>query len=351
MGYYDDEYHDDEYHDDYEYTDLENQRSTAEESVWLLYEDFSKSSISEALESAGLIAESNPIFDGNMEKLIFSHGNDNEVYSPSEIRFTEQIAQVFMYSEFYKELFDKSMVCRVIAARIEETGNNALMPCIAFEKIANKAFDGFNIFMFVANDSVFFGCKLFDNDGLVDCALTNPIYTESQYEQTIDEFIYASGFDSFIDYYEQIWHTVSLLYYQGDNYYEDTLLKRRGIRYAYLDELDELGKFLGVDLSGERRRYYDSFYYEIKQSYLNVVEEVCKSLSFIQSNRVNTFELVADANEMLQQAEKNEERTENIKKTVDTSNDSGEDEVDKDLKGLLNNPEEVIKQLKKRRGL
>ena len=334
MGYFDDDY--EEY---YEYEDRL-------EPVEIVSESFSESLITEKLLSAGLVSDSAPRFSGSMEKLVFVYGDDKEVYSTSEIRFIEQIDKVFVYSDFAKTLKKYTMPCRIIATRIDNSGHDAITDCVSFEKIINKAFDGFNIFFFVTVESVYFGCRLFDK-GNYDCTLSNPIMEEEQFEQVLEAFLYTAESEDFLDYYQQIKHVISIGQeeYLG---YEDSVVSKKGA--SYLDALDDISRALGVDVSGAKCRYWNDFYGEQEPSFSSILDEVCEDLSFIQSKRINIYEMLFEADEAMRQAEAAEAANQAIRDSFDI--DIYERSYyDEEAQSLLDDPEEMIKLLKKRRGI
>ena len=227
MGYYDDYY--EEPYDGYE---------ERIEPVNLVAEGCTESDITDALMTAGLISEKRPKLICNMEKLVFVHGDPNEVYSPAEIRFTESIDKVYVYSDFFMNLNKGSMACRVIAARINCDGYNALKACVSFEKIIDKALDGFNIFFFVTNESVMFGCKVFDKAGKSDCTLSKPIMSQVEFEQIQDELSFLGNSDEFMDFYNYYLQVITCSNYQDDDY-EMLIIKKRGMQFAYLEETEK----------------------------------------------------------------------------------------------------------------
>lgn len=339
MGYYDD--------DDSEYIDRYHERIVP---VELISESFSEADITNALQSAGLILEKTPKYTGNMERLVFVYGDDNEVYSSAEIKYTEKVDKVFMYSDFNKTMHQGAMVCRVIAAQINEKGHEAVASCVAFEKIVNKALDGFNIFFFVAEDSVFFGCRVFEKNSKYDCALSNPIKEEHVFEQMSEDLMYSSDMERFMDYYG---HIRSIITSDQDDSlsYEDILLRRRGMTQSYLDDLDAIGDALGVDFSGEKERYSNMFNEDQEESFIAILDTVCENLAFIKSNRVNTYEMLFEADEMMRQAEQVEAENEKMSQTEFQEREDNDDTSDDEARALLEDPEEMIKLLKKRRGL
>ncbi len=339
MGYYDDDY--EEPYDGYE---------ERIEPVNLVAEGCTESDITDALLAASLISEKRPKLICNMEKLVYVHGDPNEVYSPAEIRFTESIDKVYVYSDFFMNLNKGSMACRVIAARICCDGHNALKACVSFEKIIDKALDGFNIFFFVTDESVLFGCKVFDKAGKSDCTLSRPIMTQMEFEQIQDELSFLGNSDEFMDFYNYYRRVITCGNSQDDDY-EMLIIKRRGLQFAYLEEIDDLGRELGVDMIREKERYRQMFEADPIASFATLLEEVEDSLSFIKSNRVNTYEMLFEADEMMRQAEEAEAENERLVVQAALENPVSDDVHDTEAEALLDNPEEMIKLLKKRRGI
>lgn len=339
MGYYDDYY--EEPYDGYE---------ERIEPVNLVAEGCTESDITDALMTAGLISEKRPKLICNMEKLVFVHGDPNEVYSPAEIRFTESIDKVYVYSDFFMNLNKGSMACRVIAARINCDGYNALKACVSFEKIIDKALDGFNIFFFVTNESVMFGCKVFDKAGKSDCTLSKPIMSQVEFEQIQDELSFLGNSDEFMDFYNYYLQVITCSNYQDDDY-EMLIIKKRGMQFAYLEETDKLGRDIGVDMVREKECYRKMFETDPEESFAALLEEVEESLLFIKSNRVNTYEMLFEADEMMRRVEAAEAENDRLAIQAALENPVSEEVYDTEAEALLDDPEEMIKLLKKRRGL
>lgn len=229
MDYYDDEVYYGKYYEDEECT----------EPISLIGEGFNEEALTDIILSAGLTSEKRPKYAGNMEKLVFMYGEDSEVYSPAEIRFIEKIENVLVYQEFTKTINGGDMICRAIVTRFNMTGHNALRACVSFEKIIDKALDGFNIFFFVTEDNVYLGCRIFDKTGKRDCVLSNPIKDEYELEQLIDELAYLTKFSSFIKYYNNF----QMIVMEGQDEYEDyeqMIMRRRGMQISYLENISSV---------------------------------------------------------------------------------------------------------------
>lgn len=339
MEYYDDDY--EKIYDGYE---------EHIEPVNLVAEICTESDITDALLTAGLISEKKPKLICNMEKLVYVHGDPTEVYSPIEIQFTENIDTVYVYSDFFMNLNEGSVACRVIAVRIDCDGYNALRACVLFEKIIDKALDGFNIFFFVTDESVLFGCKIFDKTGKRDCTLSKPIMSQMEFEQIQDELSFLGKYNEFMNFYNYYCKVITYGNSQDDDY-EMLIIKRRGIQFTYLEEIDELSRDIGVDMTREKERYRQIFEESQVVSFAALLEEVEDGLSFIKSNKINTYEMLYDANEMIKQAEEAEAENDKLAIQAALENPVSEDVHDTEAEALLDDPEEMIKLLKKRRGI
>lgn len=309
------------------------------EPVNLVAEDCTEKDITDALLATGLISEKRPKLICNMEKLVYVHGDPNEVYSLAEIRFTESIDTVYVYSDFFMNLNKGSMACRVIAARICCDGYNALKACVSFEKIIDKALDGFNIFFFVTEESVLFGCKIFDKTGKSDCTLSRPIMTQMEFEQIQDELSFLGSSDEFMDFYNNYRRVITCDNSQDDDY-EMLIIKRRGLQFAYLDEIDNLGRELGVDMIREKERYRQMFEVDHEVSFEALLEEVEDSLSFIKSNRVNTYEMLFEADEIMRKVEKTEAENDRLAQQPVWADPVQQFTSDVEIETLLSDPEE-----------
>lgn len=338
MGYYDDD------------EELYYCYSECIEPVSLVVESCTEKDISYTLMEAGLIQDTTPRLVCSMEKLVFVHGDPNEVYSPAEIRFTERIEKVLVYPDFFKSMNRGSMACRVIAAKLSCSGNDAIKTCVSFEKITDKALDGFNIYFFVTEDSVFYGCRIFDKTGKSDCTISVPIKTEAVFNQMQEELAVYVDAEGFLDFYNQFVQTLTSDNWSYDDY-ERMIIKRRGIQMSYLEEIDKIGREIGVDLSREKERYWQQFEDVRELSFADILADVEESLSFIKSNRVNTYEMLFEAEEMMRQADEAEAENERLAMQVATENPMNENVQDTEAEALLDDPEEMIKLLKKRRGI
>ena len=341
MGYYDDE----EYFENYNY-DYEERIEPLN-----LIEEYSEDTVSDFMYMAGLTSGKRSAYTGNMEELVFALGEKSEIYSSAEIRFIERVDEVFVYPDFTKALGSGEMRCRAIATKFDFSGHDALRACVSFEKIIDKALDGFNVFLFVTEDSVFIGSRIFDKTGKRDCALSSPITNEHDLEKFLDEFSILTGIDSFMDYYDHFLMSIMDGQYQ-DFDYEKTVMLRRGLQIAYIEDISRLEQDTGISFYKEKERYWRQFHDEPEESFISLLQEVEESLAFIKSNRVNTYEMLYEAEEMMRQAEEIEAENERLSNIPTKDLVRNEDtNTDKEAEALLDDPDAIIKLLKKRRGI
>ena len=311
--------------------------------------DFDLEKQQELLMQAGIIPDKQLKYQLSMERLVFAEGDPNEVYTQLEIQFTERFPNVCVFREYEKQLNNGTITCRTISTTIESVGYEAICDCIEFEKIINKALDGFNIFFFVANECIYFGCRLYDKDSTKDCFLSFPLVYESELEAFLDGIMYCVDIDDFATYYANIVHSIAETTKEFD-YYEDRQLRNRAKSIIYLEGLEDVERSLGIDCSSEKISYYESQEISVSERFSDQLSYAIDELSFIKSTKVNTYEMLFDADEMMRMALNAEEKME---KMSAESTEAHTEPVDSDAEAtaLVNDPEEMIKLLKKRRGL
>lgn len=287
------------------------------------------------------------VYSGKMGKYVFLHGDLNEVYSKFEIEYIEKIECIHVFSDYYFQKQQGRVSCRVIAARIYDKGTACITSCLKFEKIIDKAIDGFNIFFFVSDDAVYFGCRLFEvTDG---CILTLPIKKVEQMQSFMEDMYYISYENGFIDYYIQIRDAIDSL-----TEVQKSVNKVIESQTSILDHLDILSKLEGefnVDLSHLKWMRFEFIYgsYNEEKTIDELYKECQDELLFIHSTKMNTIEMIFEAEEILRLAEEAERQREEI--ITETFNKWNNEQHDSEAESLLDNPEEVIKLLKNRRGL
>ena len=200
--------------------------------------------------------------------------------------------------------------CRIIAAK--DTGTETLSFSIAFTKIMNKASNGFNICFVVSKEGILFTCRSFSNSR--GYYISNIIENEEQLVAAYDGFLGDPKSDSFIDYY---------------NYIREAIQFRSENSASELLELDN----------------------RIRQPYAIRVIEADEYLFRIEPTKVNTLEMLFEAEELERIAFETEKKNEELLEKNDSISSNDKEIVTAETKAMLNDPEKMIKQLKKERGI
>lgn len=307
--------------------------------------DFTIDEVTTVLRNIGLINEKNICREEQMEKYIFLYGDEQEVYNREERKFIEGVGNIFIYREFHKKTKRGTMPCRVIAAEIETI--EPIKSSVFFMKEINKAIGGYTVFFIKANSEFYIGMRLFGHNVKEDCMLSGPIVTCEDMEEICDRLMFVPDCYDFVSYYSAM---ASALEYMSEKYedYDAQIIKRRGIQYPYLEMLSDIEKIFGLSVSKEKIRYYDSFEMEPEKNFLCVLKETYSELNFIESFKANTVEMLFEAEEMAQLAARTEEEH-----NLFLANHQEEEikEYDSEIKDYLDDPEMMIKLLKKKKNL
>lgn len=307
---------------------------------------FSAEYVTQLLTEYSVLSDAGIRYEGKLQPYIFLYGNTSEVYTEPEITYINSVDNVIIYSDYTVETKRAHISSRVVAAALT-SNDNILQRCIALEKIIDKATDGLNIFFLVSPGGVFIGCSgILVNER--DYILSKPARTKDELDEIMEGFLYLSTAQGFVEYYSILRQSI-LPENKALPNFEDKVRLRRGPEIAYLNMLSEIEREFHLSMSRERERYLNSF--EQKQpesSYLEELEEAESTLFAIKSNKVNTMEMLFDAEEMEKLSEKTEKENEELVKRTSELESPKESSVTSEM---LNDPEAVIKLLKRKRGL
>ena len=237
--------------------------------------------------------------------------------------------------------------CRIVSAKID---NNMYIVSsgIAFTKIMNKAIDGLNIGFVISEEGILFTGRLFEQGNNIGCYVSDLIKTEEQYVEIAAELIFGDLYDSFIDYYSYI---KSVIHYTDEPIpYGETLRGAHRIPYTYIEELQDLGEHMGISFAREIERCFFDNEEPEELPYCEKVKECEEYLFKIESSRVNTMEILFEAEEMERLASEAEQKNDEMLQQ-NNGDENAENEIDEETKALLDDPEGMIKMLKKKRGI
>lgn len=308
--------------------------------------EFTEEDIAHVLECMGLVNAQESCLIEPMDKFIFLHGDEQEVYNKEERDFIENVGEIYIYKEFCKKAKRGIITCRIIAAEVN--GVNEIKNSLFFMKEINKAIGGFTIFFIKAGVNFYIGIRAFNKDENDDCIISKPIVLVEDFEEMADKLSYVTDSDDFIDYYRTLVDAIEENNLALTDYDRQIEIKR-GIQYSYLNILSEISHIYKVSFSGEIERYYKSFEGIEGNDYLSIVKESIAELSFIKSFKANTMEMLFEADEMMELAKKTEEENEIF---IGNQNEKNyNEENNSDMMKYLDNPELMIKMLKQRKGI
>lgn len=310
------------------------------------YQEYSVEIAADLLLPTGLLIDKTTQYVGNLEKFVFLKGNTSEVYSKSEIDFIDGVSDFCVFKEFQKKTKRSTIPCRIISARIDNM--DVVSAGIAFTKIMNKALDGMNVGFIVSKEGLLFTGRLFEQGNNIRCFVSDLIRTKEQYDEMVSELIFGDLYDSFIDYYayiKSVLHCIEKIVPYGE-----ILRGVHRVPYTYIKGLQDLEDHIGVNFAREIKRCFFENEEPGELPYCERVKECEEYLFKIESSRVNTMEILFEAEEMerlaLEAEKKNDKLFQQSNKDEDTEN-----AIDEETKALLEDPEDVIRMLKKKRGI
>lgn len=319
--------------------------SICDDFVLNAYQEYSVDTAADLLLPMGFLIDKTTQYSESLEKFVFLRGNTSEVYSKSEIDFIDGVDDFCIFRDFFKKTRKGMVPCRITSAKIDNM--DIVSAGIAFTKILNKAIDGFNIGFVVSEEGILFTGRLFEQ-GNIGCFVSDLIKTEEQYDAVVSKLIFADLYDGFVDYYSYI---KSVLHCTEEVIpYRENLRGAHRIPYTYIEELQDLEEHKGVSFAREIERCFIDNEEPEELPYCEKVKECEEYLFKIESSRVNTMEILFEAEEMERLASEAEKKNdEMLQQSSDGEN--AENDIDEETKALLDDPEGMIKMLKKKRGI
>lgn len=315
---------------------------SADEMIEKLNNNFGALQVSDFLEKSGLLQDKQLCMTEELQRLIFLHGNQEEVYTVIERKFIEQVGDVYIFPEFNKKTKRGNMPCRFIAVDLSKWQDD-IYNAVFFMKIIIKAFSGFSLFVIKSNDGIHLGARLFDKTEWKNCTLSK---VDDLYG-ILAGLVWENDTGDFFDFYNSVIEAIAPVV---DNHigYEEKILKSRGVQAGYIDMLNEIENIYGESILHELERYRDTFEEVEEQGFAEIVEECMEDLKIIRSTKVNTIEMLFEAEELEKIAEKTEEQRHiGFESFIDSNGESDY----KVFEELDDDPEMIIKKLKSLRGL
>lgn len=320
--------------------------SVCDDFVLSAYQEYSVDTVADLLLPTGFLIDRTTQYSGSLEKFVFLKENTSEVYSKSEIDFIDGILDFCIFRDFYKKIRKGMIPCRIVSAKIDNL--DIVSAGIAFTKILNKAIDGLNIGFVISEEGILFTGRLFEQGNNIGCYVSDLIKTEEQYDEIVAGLIFGDLYDNFVDYYSYI---KSVIHYTDEPIpYGETLRRAHRIPYTYIEELQDLEENMGISFAREIERcLFDNEELE-ELPYCEKVKECEEYLFKIESSRVNTMEILFEAEEMERLASEAEQKNDEMLQQSN-GDEKTENDIDEETKALLDDPESMIKLLKKKRGI
>lgn len=282
----------------------------------------------EFLSSIYLTNTENVSYIGSLEKLVYTIGDTSEIYTRNERNFIEKIKNVVVFSPFVVEGKRSNISCNIISVELPEF-SDSIYSSIAFMKICNKALDGFNIYLLVSKEAIYIGQDDLESTNTLGCKLSYPIMSNIDWDRLQDTFLYVDT-KNFQYYYNSLSDAITSI----DDCYEDSISLDDG--QYYFDE--EADKYVFLSYSSFRNKTEPKPLEESINDFDDEVQYSKESLSYIKTNKVNSLELLMDA-EFIEQS--------SIDQDIPIVHQPSED-IDDSLinESMLDDPEALIKLLK-----
>lgn len=305
-----------------------------------LNDEFTVDNLNELLVESEIM-ESNAIGrNESFSKLVFWDNENEEIYSHQEIALIEKIDNIIIFPDFEKKFSKGKMKCRYLGVDLSEE-NFGLYSAVLFMKIVIKAFPGFNIFIIKLKDGLHLGIQKYDKVDYRNCTLCEA----NRFKEILESIIWEKD-NNFMDYYFSMIEYISPIDTSAKSY-DDSEMMKEGIQYDYIEMLLDLENKYNVSTDDEIRRYLGLFNDNPIISFKQLLDDTVEELKDIKSDKVNTLEMLFDAEE-ISAIHGEKYIQEELDLTLLTDNEIKDD----DIKISSNdNPEEMIKKLRKKYGI
>lgn len=302
------------------------------------------------LQASWLLDENASFLTKSFSRMIFSDGNNHEIYTKRERNYIARMGSEVDFFCYQMQSRRDTVDCRMVSVDFSFS-SNPLYDGIEFMKIFNKAFDGFNIFLFVCDNGVHIGCSCIKGSKIArDCAMSPLITPRINWELFENELLYRNDSSNFYEYYSGIITMVNEIRYCFDcdpeerypvsyfnnNYDNDPT---DGLYKAPIDEC------LSYKYRENPLMPCNSF----DEAFFDSELEWCfDDLEFIQTSRVNPLEMLFKAEKTLEQSNDSEQQNENNPEVILAT--SKQFSTNENFE-LLDDPIALMKKLKQERGI
>lgn len=306
-----------------------------------LNNDFSASNLEKLLVFSGVIEIGIKAELISFSQYVFLRSATDEIYGAQERKVIQQMDNIYLFPETKKIVARGVVPSRTIAADLRGIGGD-IHDAVLFMKIVIKAFDGWPIFILRLADGIHIGMRLYERDQKKNCTLSE----SSQVEEILGNYMWSTGTKEFLMAYSIMYETVSPVDESAKNY-DEMALRRRGIQYEYIESLESIAHYMQLDTSYAIRCYKEWFDRENTYPFYMELQDALEDLQDIKSSKVNTLEMLFEAEELERITYDNEQKYIQTLSSISTEEDKSSEASSMSGK----DPEEMIKLLKERRGI
>ena len=320
---------------------VEQEIGTFIEFIEKLNSNFSASNLEKMLTCSGAIESGIKAELTSFSQYVFLQSASDEIYTAQERKIIQQLDNIYLFPKTKKIVARGIIQTRTIAADLRQIGGN-IYDAVLFMKIVIKVFDGWSIFILRLADGIHIGMRLYGRDQKKNCTLSEL----SQVEEILGNYMWIAGMKEFSMAYSIMYETVSPVNKSARDY-DEMALRRRGIQYEYVESLESIANYMHLDTSYAIRGYQEWFNKKSTYSFYMELQDALEDLQDIKSHKVNTLEMLFDAEELERITYDNDQKYLQTLSSISTEEDKSSEASS--MSGQ--DPEEMIKLLKKRRGI
>lgn len=302
-------------------------------------ESFAATDITTFLQELGMFGAEDVEYCGSVKHYIFAHGDSEQIFSPLEIRFMERFNGIIVYESTFEKTDKDYVKCRLIALRFKGTLEEETCLALGIGKILDKGFDGFTVCVFFSTQRIYLGCNKFSNDNSTNFVLSQPIYKDEQLELLEDSLYYLDDKKGFLEYYSSFLQIVGSISNNSSVYsdYEKTRINYKRLDSACIAIEDR------TKLTKLGREVYD----RVENIDLFALQQDCNEyLSFIKTKEFNSLDVWFNAAEIEEYFEENHRN--DSEKVMNAEDSNVDNALDAKIK-LLDDPDQLMKMIRKGR--
>lgn len=302
------------------------------------------------LQASWVLDENASFLTKSFSRMVFSEGNSHEIYTKRERDYITRINSEVDYYCYTKQSRRGTIDCCTVSIDFSFSAD-PLYDGIEFMKIFNKAFDGFNVYLFVCDNGVHIGCSCIKSSKIArDCVMSPLITSIINWELLENELLYRNDSDDFYEYYSGVINMIN-----GIRCCFRCEPEEKYPTYYFYNDCDDdpadklcklpIEECFSSNYNDSPSKPYNGF----DEALFDSEMECCfENLEFIKTSRVNPLEMLFEAERALEESNIAEQQHTNSSYAPLT--DSGQSNANENFE-LLDDPIALMKRLKQERGV